>query len=93
MRFEWDEAKRRSNLYDHQIDFAAVEKEEIFAGETVTQVDDRFEYGESRFLTLGLLKGEVVAIIHTESDEVVRLISVRKASKNEESIYFKEIKN
>jgi len=93
MRFEWDEAKRRANLHDHRIDFAAVEKEEIFVGETVTRVDDRFEYGERRFLTLGLLKGEVVAIVHTESDEVVRLISVRKASKNEESIYFREVKN
>jgi uncharacterized DUF497 family protein len=93
MRFEWDEAKRRVNLRDHEIDFAAVEKEKIFVGETVTRLDDRFEYGERRFLTLGLLKGEVVAIIHTESDEVVRLISVRKASKNEESIYFKEVKN
>jgi uncharacterized protein len=93
MRFEWDEAKRRSNLRDHEIDFAAVEKEEIFGRETVTRLDDRFEYGERRFLTLGLLKGEVVAITHTETDEVVRLISVRKASKNEESIYFKEVKN
>jgi uncharacterized DUF497 family protein len=93
MRFEWDEAKRLVNLRDHEIDFAAVEKEKIFVGETVTRLDDRFEYGERRFLTLGLLKGEVVAIIHTESDEVVRLISVRKASKNEESIYFKEVKN
>jgi uncharacterized DUF497 family protein len=93
MRFEWDEAKRRSNLRDHEIDFAAVEKEKIFAGETVTRLDDRFEYGERRLLTLGLLKGEVVAIIHTETEEVVRLISVRKASKNEESIYFKEVKN
>ena len=93
MRFEWDETKRRSNLHDHEIDFAAVENEEIFAGETVTRVDDRFEYGESRFLTLGLLNGEVVAIIHTETDEVVRLISVRKASQNEENIYFKEVKN
>jgi uncharacterized DUF497 family protein len=71
----------------------AVEKEKVFAGETITRLDDRFEYGEGRFLTLGLLKGEVVAIIHTETDEVVRLISVRKASKNEESIYFKEVKN
>jgi uncharacterized DUF497 family protein len=93
MRFEWDETKRRANLRDHEIDFAAVEKEETFAGETVTRLDDRFEYGERRFLTLGLLRGEVVAIIHTETDEVVRLISVRKASKNEENIYFKEVKN
>jgi len=93
MRFEWDEAKRRSNLRDHRIDFAAVEKERIFAGDTVTLLDDRFEYGERRFLTLGMLKEKVVAIIHTETDEVVRLISVRKASKNEENIYFKEVKN
>jgi uncharacterized DUF497 family protein len=93
MRFEWNEAKRRANLRDHRIDFAAVEKEEIFASETVSRLDDRFEYGERRFLTLGLLKGKVVAISHTESDEVVRLISVRKASKNEENIYFNEVKN
>jgi len=70
-----------------------VEKERIFAGDTVTLLDDRFKYGERRFLTLGMLKEKVVAIIHTETDEVVRLISVRKASKNEENIYFKEVKN
>jgi len=93
MRFEWDEAKRLSNLRDHEIDFASVEKEDIFAGETLTRLDDRFEYGERRFLTLGLLKGEVVVIIHTEPDEGIRLISVRKASRNEEIIYFKEVKN
>lgn len=93
MRFEWDEAKRLSNLHRHGIDFAVVESEGLFAGETVTQPDDRFEYGEQRFQTLALLKGEVVSIIHTETDEATRLISVRKASKYEEGIYFKEVKN
>jgi uncharacterized DUF497 family protein len=93
MRFGWDEAKGRSNLRDHGIDFAAVEKEKIFEGETATLLDDRFDYGERRFLTLGLLKEKVVAIAHTETGEVVRLISVRKASKNEENIYFQEVKN
>ena len=93
MRFEWDEAKRQSNLRDHEIDFTAVEREKVFAGETVTLLDNRFDYGEWRFLTLGLLKGKVVAIVHTETDKVVRLIPVRKASKNEEDIYFKEVKN
>ena len=83
----------RSRLRDHGIDFAAVEKEKVFAGETVTLPDDRFDYGERRFLTLGLLQEKVVAITHSETDEVVRLISVRKASKNEENIYFKEIKD
>lgn len=93
MRFEWDEVKRRSNLRYHEIDFVAVVKERIFEGETFTRMDDRFDYGERRFLTLGLLKGKVVAIAHTQTDEVIRLISVRKASKNEEDIYFKEVKN
>jgi hypothetical protein len=93
MRFEWDEAKRLSNLRDHEIDFAAVEIEKIFEGETVTRMDDRFDYGERRFQTLALLEGEVVAIIHTETDEVVRLISIRRASRNEEKFYFKKVKD
>ena len=93
MRFEWDEAKRRTNLRDHEIDFAAVASERLFDGETVTRMDDRFDYGERRYLTLGLLKGKVVAIVHTQSDEVFRLISARKASKNEQDIYFTKVKN
>jgi uncharacterized DUF497 family protein len=91
MRFEWDEAKRRSNLKRHGFDFEDGEK--IFAGETVSDLDDRFDYGERRFITLGLLRGKVIAITHTEIDEVVRLISLRKASKNEEKINFKEIRD
>jgi uncharacterized DUF497 family protein len=89
MRFEWDEAKRRSNLRDHGIDFAAVER--VLAGANITFLDDRFDYGEARLLTFGLLNGEVVAITHTETDEVIRVISFRKASKNEEKTYFKEV--
>lgn len=63
----------------------------VFAGETVTILDDRFDDGESRFVSLGLLTGRVVVIAHTETDEVVRIISARKATKNEEISYFKEI--
>ncbi len=62
-------------------------------GETVTTFDDRFNYGEERFVTFGLLEGRVVAIAHTETSDVIRIISVRKATKYEESSYFKEIAN
>lgn len=89
MEFEWDEAKRKSNLRNHGIDFVGIEK--VFEGETVTILDDRFYYGEERFVTFGLLDSRVVTIAHTETDEVIRIISVRKATKNEESSYFKEI--
>jgi uncharacterized DUF497 family protein len=89
MRFEWDEAKRRANLKRHGFDFQRVE--EVFTNETFAVVDDRFNYGEIRFLTLGVLDGRVVAIAHTETDEVTRVISARKASKHEEEIYYQEI--
>jgi uncharacterized DUF497 family protein len=91
MEFEWDEAKRKSNLRNHGIDFIGTEQ--VFEGETVTILDNRFDYGEERFVTFGLLEGRVVAVAHTETDEVIRIISVRKATKDEESSYFKEISN
>lgn len=55
-------------------------------------LDDRFDYGEDRFGTLGLLNGVVLVVVHTETD-TIRLISVRQATKNEEKNYFKEIAN
>lgn len=91
MRFEWDEAKRQLNLKRHGFDFVAVER--IFAADVLTLLDDRFDYGENRFLTFAMFNGRVVAIAHTETDEVTRIISVRKASKDEEEIYYKEIRN
>jgi uncharacterized DUF497 family protein len=91
MRFEWDEAKRRSNIKRHGLDFVGVDK--VFTTDALTLLDDRFDYGELRFLTLGTLNGRVVAVAHTETDKITRIISVRKASKNEEEIYYKEFRD
>jgi uncharacterized DUF497 family protein len=63
----------------------------VFEGDIVTIKDDRFEYEEQRFVTLGLLNGRVVVIVHTEREDVTRIISVRKATKNEERSYFEQI--
>ena len=89
VRFEWDEAKRESNILKHGIDFTDVEN--VFEDETVTILDDRFDYGEDRYITLGLLDARVVVIIHMETDAVIRIISARKATKNEEINYFKKV--
>ena len=86
MKFEWDEVKRQANLRKRRLDFA--DAETVFAGATFTFEDDRFEYGEDRYITLGLLHGTVVVIAHTEWKEVIRVISMRKATKNEQRIYF-----
>ncbi len=53
MKFEWDKNKRLANIHKHGVDF--IDAEEIFSGYTVTVEDDRFEYDEQRYVTLGLL--------------------------------------
>src|SRR5208282_3828444 len=69
MRYEWDEAIRQSNIQKHGIDFRGMER--VFAGEMVKFLDDRLDYGESRFITVGVLSGRVVVIAHTETQEVI----------------------
>ena len=91
MRFEWDEAKRLANIAGHGLDFVDVES--VFASHIFNLIDDRFDYGEIRFFTLGILRGQVVAVSHTENDEVVRVISFRKGLRNEEKTYYDEIAN
>ena len=75
VRFIWDEAKRKANLRDHGVDFA--DAKHVFDGLTYTYEDDRLPYGEQRFVTLGLLAGNPVSIVHTETDETIRVISFR----------------
>lgn len=89
MEFEWDENKRLANIRKHGIDFIDVEV--VFEGDTVTVEDDRFDYGEQRFITFGLLEARVIVIVHTERDNLIRIISARKATKNEEIRYFQQI--
>jgi uncharacterized protein len=89
MRLEWDEAKRRSNLTRHGIDFAALGS--VFEGARLTILDDRYDYGEERFVTYALFRGRVLAIVYTQmDDDTVRLISARKASRYEEITYYTE---
>ena len=87
MHFTWDEAKRKRNLAKHGFDF--IDAETVFSGATFTIEDDRFVYGEQRFITLGMLHGVVVVITHTEQDASLRIISMRKATKHEQRIYFR----
>ncbi|MGH8470378.1 MAG: BrnT family toxin [Gammaproteobacteria bacterium] len=89
MQLEWDERKRRINLRKHGIDFIGCEA--IFAGVTKTMLDDRGDYGEERFVTFGLLDGRVVAVVHTESADTIRVISIRKAKRREQKLYFQNI--
>jgi len=58
---------------------------------SLTVEDDRESYGEQRFLTLGLLEDQVVSVTHTERGDTIRIISIRKATKDETRFYFSQI--
>lgn len=89
MRFVWDERKRQTNLRDHKLDF--LDAPQVFEGPTATYEDDRFAYGEQRFVTLGFLNGVAVSIVHTETTEQIRIISFRKATRHEEAFLFRHL--
>ncbi len=89
MRFTWDEVKRKRSLKDHGLDF--VDAPRVFHGATFTYEDDRLRYDEQRFVTLGLLRGIPVSIVHTETKDRIHVISFRKATKRETAILFQNI--
>ena len=59
---------------------------EIFAGATLTIPDDRKDYGESRFITIGLLDGRMVVSVWRPRGAARRVISLRKANDLEEAL-------
>ena len=81
MEFTWSERKRALTIKQHGLDF--VDAPAVFSGLTYTFEDDRFSYIEQRFVTLGLLAGVPVSIVHTETEHEIRIISCRKATRLE----------
>lgn len=86
MRFIWHEPKRQTNLKKHGVDF--IDSERVFAGPTFTFEDDREDYGEQRWVTLGLLGMKVIVIVHTETEDEIRVISMREATNDEQFLFF-----
>ena len=82
----WDESKRRRNIQLHGLHFEGADA--IWDDFTITREDIRADYGERRMVTFGILKGEVVVLVHTERDDDMHVISLRKAEKYEARYYF-----
>ena len=81
-----DESKREANIEKHGFDF--VGSDAVFAGFTITREDQRVAYAECRLQTLGLWNGVVVFVVHTPRGEDDHIISIRKADRHEERIYW-----
>lgn len=85
----WDEKKRRQNLKEHGIDFAALES---FLDQPVWSEEDRSaHHDELRIRTLGLLNENVVVLIWTPTDDGMRIISCRYGEKDETRDYFETV--
>lgn len=90
MPFEWDENKRLKNIEKHGIDFADAVR--IFDGSFVyTTQDTRADYGEKRFVSVGLLDGVEISVINTKRNNNIRIISVRRARIKERKKFYEEV--
>lgn len=90
MQFEWDDSKNADNIRKHGIDFA--DAVDIFNHPMVEAVDDRYHYGEERWVAIGWIKMLVGVVVYTEREgDIVRIISARKATKVEVRGYEQKI--
>jgi uncharacterized protein len=83
--FEWDEKKNLKNIEKHGFSFE--DAPEVFNNPTVTFIDERYDYGEIRHVTLGTYLGRTVFLVYTIRENYIRLISMRKANAREQKIY------
>ena len=86
-RFDWDPAKAAANLRKHGVSFE--EAASVFFDPLAYTFDDPdHSLGERRFVTFGLSQaGHLLAVMHTERGRVIRIISARRATRNERAIY------
>ena len=84
--FEWDESKSRQNLEKHGIDFE--EATEVFYDSYLLRQSNR--KGEERWVAIGQTEGRVAAVVFTRRGQKIRIISARRARKNEERAYRNE---
>jgi uncharacterized DUF497 family protein len=92
MRFEWDAEKNKANIQKHGLDFA--DAREIFTAPMLVALDDREDYGEYRWIGIGMLKSRTVVVLYTEQGEDnIRIISLRKALTHERNQYEQFLKN
>ena len=85
MEFEWDEAKNEANIAKHGISFVGAVR--IFDGATLRYEDNRRVYGETRIIAIGMLNNQEIQLVYTIRGESMRIISARRAGRNERRTY------
>jgi uncharacterized protein len=90
LRFEWDAVKAETNLQAHGVSFES--STEVFKDLfSIELLDDRGNYGEERFVIIGMIEGRVLLFVaFTEREERIRIISARRATQREQDEYFRQ---
>jgi uncharacterized DUF497 family protein len=90
--FEWDDNKNRSNIRKHGFDFA--DAEEMFRNILLARPDTQEDYGEGRWVGIGVTHGRIAVVVFTDrGPETIRIISLRKATRRERKQYKKAIED
>ena len=89
MKFEWDEQKNRTNIEKHGIDFR--DAQDIFLNKRLSIEDTRKNYREKRIITVGLIGKNVCVVVYTPRNDIIRIISARKANERERRSYYERI--
>lgn len=93
MKFEWDEEKNKTNQIKHGISFDVAR--EIFDDPfTLSFLDERFNYLEERWISIGQSKNDKIIVVahlfyNEKGEEIIRIISARKATQKERKAYEK----
>ena len=86
MTFEWDARKNKSNLRKHGFDLA--DAVPMFDGPMLALPDEREEYGEGRWIGIGITHGRIAVVAFAErGGECIRIISLRKANQGERRLF------
>jgi len=92
VKFEWDPVKNRTNIRKHGFDFA--EAEEMFRGVLLIRPDTDEDYGEERWVGVGMIRGRVALVAFAELPRnTIRIISLRRADHEEREQYEKALQN
>ena len=83
--FQWDDNKNRANMEKHGISFERAAL--VFDGPILRLEDNRRVYGEIRYKCIGRIDGELFAVVFTPRNGVVRIISARRARRDERREY------
>lgn len=89
MKITYDAEKRQKTLEERGLDFE--DAPQIFAGLHLSRVDDRFDYGEVREISVGLLKDDVIVVVWTDREDGRRIISMKKADRDEREAYYDQL--